>query len=124
MRIKFVSVVVAMALAVTGCGNGGEDALELGGGSDAVVKAKDSPNYHFEPDTIKVPQGQEVTFTFKNEGKVKHNFTISYLDISVDAQPGESVPVKFKAPDKGTLQFYDNNGDYQGEGMLGTIEVE
>lgn len=126
MRIKIVSaglISVVIALA-TGCSSGGSDSLTLGKGSTQELVAKDSPNYHFEPDVIKVPVGQEVTFTFKNEGKVKHNFTISYLDISVDVQPGQSVPVKFTAPDKGTLMFYDNNGEYQGEGMIGKIEVE
>ncbi|MDQ6928840.1 MAG: cupredoxin domain-containing protein, partial [Actinomycetota bacterium] len=100
---------------------GGSKTLDLGAGGSTVIVAKGGNTPHFDPDVIKVPVGREVTFTFKNEDKVPHNFTVSYIGVEVNAGPGQSVPVKFTAPDKGTLDFYDRND--QGQGMAGKIEV-
>jgi heme/copper-type cytochrome/quinol oxidase subunit 2 len=65
--------------------------------------------------------GREVTFTFRNDDNVPHNFTVSYLDVKVSADPGQSVPVKMTVPTKGTYNFYD--AKYQGVGMAGKIEA-
>ena len=124
MRVKIVSAgVLSMVLALAvGCSSDSSDSLDLaGGGTTQVVVAKGGNTPHFDPDVIKVPAGTEVTFTFKNDDNRVHNFTVSFLGVDVDAQPGQSVPVKLTAPDRGTLNFYDKRD--QGEGMSGKIEV-
>jgi plastocyanin len=124
MRVKIVSAAVfsiVLALAVGCSSDGSSTSLDLGAGGSTVIVAKGGNTPHFDPDVIKVPVGKEVTFTFKNDDNVPHNFTVSYLGVDVNAQPGQSVPVKLTAPDKGTLNFYDKN--HQGEGMAGKIEV-
>ncbi len=124
MRVKIVSAgVFSIIVALTvGCSSGGgSKSLDLGAGGSTVIVAKGGNTPRFDPAVIKVPVGKEVTFTFKNDDKVAHNFTVSYLGIEVNVGPGQSVPVKLKAPDKGTLNFYDKN--FQGEGMAGKIEV-
>lgn len=124
MRVKIVSAglfSIVLALAV-GCSSGsGSNTLNLTESGSTVITAKGGNTPHFDPKVIKVPQGKEVTFTFKNDDKVPHNFTVSYLGVEVNADPGQSVPVKLTAPDKGTLDFYD--AKFQGEGMAGKIEV-
>jgi plastocyanin len=124
MRVKIVSagvLSIVLALAV-GCSSDSGNSLDLGeSGGTRVVAAKGGNTPHFDPDVIKVAAGTEVTFTFKNDDNKVHNFTVSYLGIDVDAQPGQSVPVKLTAPDRGTLNFYDKRN--QGEGLSGKIEV-
>jgi plastocyanin len=127
MRVKrFVSagaVAIAVAVGLAGCGGGGSGSGSTLGG--ATVVAKDSPKPHFEPSTIKAPLNSEVSFTLKNEGKVTHNFTLSFLDVSQDVAPGQSVQVRFtvKRPPTGLsyYTFYDKN--YQGDGMQGRVNV-
>lgn len=126
MRVKrFVSAgVVAMAVAVglAGCGGGSGKGETLGG---STVVAKDSPKPHFDPQKIKASVNSDLSFTFKNEGKVTHNFTLTFLDVSQDVAPGQSVQIRFtvKPPPKGLsfYTFYDKN--YQGDGMQGRINV-
>lgn len=123
MRVKIVSAglfSIVLALAV-GCSSGGSDSLDLGEGGSTVVVAKGGNAPHFDPKVIKIPQSKEVTFTFKNDDNVPHNFTVSYLGVDVNAEPGQSVPVKLTAPDAGTYNFYD--AKFQGEGMAGKLEV-
>ncbi|HUQ62456.1 MAG TPA: cupredoxin domain-containing protein [Acidimicrobiales bacterium] len=125
MRVKIVSAglfSIMLALVAGGCSSGGDETLDLGESGSTVVVAKGGNSPHFDPDVIKVPVGREVTFTFKNEDTVAHNFIVSYIGVEVEAQPGQSVPVTLTAPDKGTLNFYDSK--FQGEGMAGKIEVE
>jgi plastocyanin len=125
MRVKIVSaglLSLMLALVAGGCSSSSDETLDLGDGTTAVIVAKGGNTPHFDPDVIKVPAGEEVSFSFKNEDKVTHDFVISYLGVEEVAQPGESVTVKFTAPDSGTLNFYDTK--FQGEGMAGKIEVE
>jgi plastocyanin len=125
MRTKFVSAgMVCLAIAAAaGCRSSqGNSTLSLNQTGGATVVAKESPTPHFVPNTIEVPRGQKITLTFKNETKVPHNFSISYLDVSVNADPGQSVPVTFTAPDSGKLLFRDTN--YMGQGMYGHIDVK
>lgn len=125
MRVKILIAglfSVLLALVAGGCSSGGDETLDLSESGSTVVVAKGGNTPHFDPDKIKVPVGEEVTFTLKNEDKVPHNFTISYLGVDVDVEPGQSARVTFTAPDKGTLNFYDSK--FQGEGMAGKIEVE
>ena len=127
MRVKrMVSAgLVAMALVggLVGCGNGDDEAT-VGGGADIVAKTDPVPR--FEPQELKAAVNSEVLLTVKNEGKVTHNFTISFLGVDEDIPPGESRQVRFRVEpppkNEGFYTFYDR--DYQGEGMHGRINVE
>lgn len=124
MRVKIVGAglfSIVLALAVGCSSNGGSDTLNLAGGGTSVVVAKGGNTPHFAPDVIEVPQGKQVTFMFRNDDKVPHNFTVSYIGVDVNADPGQTVPVTLTAPDKGTLRFYDAN--HWGDGMYGQIKV-
>lgn len=131
MRIKrFVGpgfVVMALVVGLAACGGGGSSTATVGGSktSSADLVAKDNPTPHFEPTTLQASANSDVSFTFKNEGKVVHNFTLSFLGVNQDVKPGQTVQIKFKLtpPPKGLkyYTFYDKN--YQGEGMQGRLNV-
>lgn len=127
MRIKrFVGsglVLLALVVGLAGCGSDDEE-RQLGGGADLV--AKSDPRPHFEPKELRAPLGSEVTFSVKNEGDRVHNFTLSFLGIDQDIQPGQTVQIRLKVdpPPEGLnfYTFYDKN--YQAEGMQGRLNVE
>jgi len=130
MQVKrFVSTglaATALVVGLVGCGGGSSSSKSVGGKSvSADVVASDSPTPHFEPKILRATSGSDVSFTLKNEGKVAHNFTVSFLGIDQDVQPGQTVPITFKVPPppKGVdyYTFYDKN--YQGDGMQGRINV-
>jgi len=128
MQVKrFVSTglaATALVVGLVGCG-GGSSSKAVGSNSSADVVASDSPTPHFAPNTLRADSGSNVSFTLKNDSKVVHNFTVSFLGIDQDVQPGQTVPITFKVPPppKGVryYTFYDKN--YQGDGMQGRINV-
>ncbi|MFN2608610.1 MAG: cupredoxin domain-containing protein [Acidimicrobiales bacterium] len=126
MQVKrcVCSGLVAFALVVGLAACGGSSAKSVGSGTADVV-AKDSPTPHFDPNTLKASANSDVSFTLKNEGKVVHNFTLSFLGVDQDVPPGQTVQVKFHTtnPPKGLnyYTFYDKN--YQADGMQGRLNV-
>jgi len=129
MQVKrFVSsglAVTALVVGLVACGGGGSSKSVGAKNSSADVVASDTPTPHFAPNTLRADSGSDVSFTLKNDGKVVHNFTVSFLGIDKDVQPGQTVPITFKVPPppKGVkyYTFYDKN--YQGNGMQGRLNV-
>lgn len=116
--------IVALAVGLAGCG-GGDDEEETVGFANVVV-AESDPKPHFDPKELEARVGQQVSILVKNEGDMVHNFTLSFLGIDQDVQPGQTAEVKFTVtePPKGVefFTFYDKN--FQGEGMQGRLNVE
>ena len=129
MQVKrFVGVglaIAALVVGLAGCGGDDDDEQRLTGSQPEVV-AKSDPKPHFEPKELTARLGSEVSFDVKNEGDKVHNFTLSFLGVDQDIQPGETVQIKFTVtePPKGLdfYTFYDKN--FQGEGMQGRLNVE
>jgi len=78
-------LIAGLALLLVGCGgDSGEQ------GASATSEAAASPDtidvtmtdYAYEPDSITVPAGQEVTLRFVNEGAVEHYFVVGDTIIS------------------------------------------
>jgi plastocyanin len=127
MRVKRMVgaalAVMALTAGMVGCSS---ESKSKSVGASADVKAKDDPKPHFDPDVLQAALNSEVAFSLKNDGKVVHNFTLSFLGVDQDVQPGETVQVRFtvKQPPHGEqfFTFYDKN--YQGEGMQGRLNVK
>lgn len=80
-----------------------------------------SSSYKFEPDLIKVKQGQTVKFNVSNFGY--HTFVIDKLNIKkVFAYENGSFTVKFDKP--GTYTFYCDVEGHRQKGQYGTLMVE
>ena len=118
-------VVTALVVGLVACGSDSDDTKSVGTRGSADVVMSDNPTPHFDPDTLEAPVNGEVSFSIKNESDVVHNFTLSFLGIDQDVQPGETKQITFKVPPppKGLnyYTFYDKN--YQGDGMQGRLNV-
>jgi plastocyanin len=118
-----VVVVAGLAVALTGCG--GKSSGSSGSGSNAASAGTSLSafDFRFQPTTLPVKAGQSVTFQFKNEGKVEHNFSLSEASVDKDLEPGKTVTVTFTAPSSaGTYQFFCKYHKASSN-MVGTLAV-
>ena len=93
---------------------------------DASVKefAITASNWKFEPDEIRVRQGDKVRFTVTSVD-VAHGFAISEYNIKLDLRPGKTVGAEFTADKKGTFPFFCAVFCGEGHrGMRGQMVVE
>ncbi len=88
-------------------------------------------NIAYDPATITVKTGQEVTIKFTNNDQnivPNHDWVLEgyEADASTDlAANGETVEVTFFAPaEPGDYTFYCSVGDHRERGMEGTLTVE
>jgi len=81
-------------------------------GGSAKAYKKFGETYGFEPSTIVVTQGEEVTLTFRNlEGGPDdlHTFTLPAYDINRAIPSLQTVDVIFKADKAGVFPFHCDN---------------
>jgi plastocyanin len=100
-RRRFVGSTSLAAIAtafLAACGGGGGDDSSGGGGGggDADITVKmlgtSAVTFHFEPDSIELVSGVEVTLEFINESAQPHSFTIAGLvDTDVIKNPGSDA---------------------------------
>jgi uncharacterized membrane protein/plastocyanin len=99
--VKLISVIVPLALLLSGCGGATEAAPRSGSGSNQVTLVADSSA--FEPDVLKLPAGAEVTVKVDNRDGIPHDFVIESMGVKTETiEPGSSVSVTFVAPDSPT----------------------
>jgi plastocyanin len=116
LRKLALLVVVSSVFFIGACG--GDDDGGGGGSTEAEVVAQD---FSFDPTTLDLPAGGEVTVTLNNEGEAEHSFTSDDLDVETEAEGGESSEVTFTAPDEGTAEFHCK---YHPDKMKGEITVD
>ncbi|MBA2724703.1 MAG: cupredoxin domain-containing protein [Actinobacteria bacterium] len=128
-RFRMTAALFAVgALSLSACGgdSGSEesDAASSGqggsGGSGISLSAIDN---EFEPTTLTVPAGEEVTVEFTNNGETIHTFTSEELGFdSGNVEGGDSKTVTFTAPD-GEIEFVCTI-HVASDDMVGTIVPE
>jgi len=69
MRRIFASLALLLLVVAAGCADSGEEAGQLAA-DEMTIEMRDSL---FSPDALTVSRGQEVTFTFVNEGELRHD---------------------------------------------------
>ena len=140
-RTSLLIAMLAGALVLSGCGSdddtggGGAAATttaggaygetptsstEAGGASAAggELSAKDIA---FNPTKLSFPGGGEISFGFKNEDSVEHNFTLDGVaGADKDVDGGQDVTVSFTAPAPGSYKFQCK---YHPAKMTGTLTV-
>lgn len=107
----------SMALAMVGCGGGGDKTLNT---ADIVID-----NLGFHPSTVTVRANSEVTLSVLNKDKRDHTFVLTFLDVNKPIPQGQRVDVKLKIgnpPPAGFYSFYSDQ--YQYEGYQGKIKVK
>lgn len=81
--------------------------------------------YSFNPSSITVVAGNQVKITFRNTGRLVHNFVVRDLAVSTRTiSPGQTDTVEFTAPVSGTYTFICSVPGHSIAGMLGDLEVE
>jgi plastocyanin len=117
--VKHASVLTALIVAALLVGACGEDDDGGSGSGDSVELV--AQDFSFDPTTLDLPAGEEVTVTLTNEGEAEHSFTVEDLDVETEAEGGESAEVSFTAPEEGTVEFHCK---YHPDQMTGEISVE
>ncbi|ACL25503.1 cupredoxin domain-containing protein [Chloroflexus aggregans] len=97
-------------------------------------------DYKFEPDTLIIPPGKEITLHLTNKGAIEHELVIMKYGTTVgdsfgdedeeniyweiEVKPGESTTVTFTSPDMaGQYQFVCGIEGHFTAGMHGTMTV-
>ncbi|HEV8565014.1 MAG TPA: cupredoxin domain-containing protein [Actinomycetota bacterium] len=101
----------ALALVMSAC----SDDSGAGGSADEIITIAD---FTFDPSTLSVPSGQDVTVEVTNNDDVEHSFTLDDDSVSQDVHEGETQTV--------TLNLTEGIGwhcEYHPDQMKGTITV-
>ena len=81
--------------------------------------------YTFSPSTLSLTKGQKVILTFKNMGRMPHDFVMDELGIRTKTiQGGQSETVEFTPSEEGTFAFYCSVSNHRLLGMEGSLEVK
>ena len=87
----------------------------------AASNALVAKGFAFDPTKLSFPTGGKISFSFKNEDSVEHNFTLEGgTKVSKDLDGGETTTVSFAAPKPGTYKFHC---EYHPTRMTGTVTV-
>ena len=109
-----------VAVAAAGCGRDEGDGTDTGAAVENTLNVE-AFDFYFEPTSLNVDVGAEVTIDFTNSGSVEHSWTSTDLDAEVEAGAGEESSVTFVAPaEPGS---YDYFCEYHPDDMQGTISI-
>ena len=115
-RPAIVATCLLLAVLATACGE--EQENEAAVSQSLTVETFD---YYFEPTSLAVDVGAEVTIELTNNGSISHTWTATDLDAEVEASAGESGTVRFIAPDEpGSYDFFCR---FHPDEMQGTISI-
>lgn len=136
----YLLLLAVMMFALAACGGGDTADTNTDTGPELVrVTVKGSDTFDFDPDSISVPAGSNVTITLDNEGALEHNWLLVPADVDPmvasedhvinnattgSVAGGNTGRVTFTAPEPGTYQFICNIAGHAAGGMVGTFVVE
>jgi len=131
MKTQFSILALALALVLAACGSSGPQ-------TSLNVSMTD---FAYNPNTFRVPAGQEITLHIANNGAVVHNFIIMNAGTEIgqdfdeadqanvywqiDIQPGGSADTSFVAPAApGEYLVVCSTAGHYIAGMIGKLVVE
>ena len=114
---RLLATVFSVALLMAACSSddGTDDSTDTGGGTGDV--AMTIADFAFDPNTLTVTSGEDVTIQVTNDDDVEHSFTLDDDSVSQDVEGGETQAV--------TLNLTEGIGwhcKYHPE-MTGTVTV-
>ena len=128
-----LTVLLTTSLFLMACGESEPEVVK----EEFTVSGYDE--FRFDPESITVQEGSEVTINFINEGVIEHNWILveESVDVltatDVDAlsgtnvgfvQPGEESNITFTAPGPGTYKMVCTVAGHAGGGMVGDFTVQ
>ena len=119
-RLVSAAAILVLAVGAGACGDD-DDSASITENADIVI----DDSRVFDPTEITIDENKEVTITVANTDDERHNFTVSFVGIDQDIEPGQRVDVKIPAttnPSAGFLSFYCEF--HQSEGEQGRIKLE
>jgi plastocyanin len=82
----------------------------------------DAGDFSFQPPQLTVSAGQ-VTLSFANKGKVRHNLSVPSIPVDVDGEPGSKQSVIFVLPaGSEPVEFFCKY--HRDRNMSGTFRVQ
>jgi plastocyanin len=125
-------LLVALALVGSACGKGGTITIDgekandhgtktVSGSTFELEADNDGGKFYFDPTVLKGAPGSKVTLEIKNEGSVKHNFTIEDQKVDQDLNPDQMARVTVTFPRSGVVEFHCEY--HQKLGMVGALEA-
>lgn len=96
-----LALVSVLALAVSACGkndsgsSGGSSGGGSNGGGGGGGTAVSIANFAFDPNTLSVASGQEVTVSVTNNDGAEHSFTLDDGSGEVEVGPGDTKELTF-----------------------------
>lgn len=91
--------------------------------ADATVVDVTATDLAFDPTAITVDAGDRVNLRLVNRGQVFHDLTIPDLDVTLAAEPGETVTAGITVDTPGTHEFLCTVPGHADAGMRGTLTV-
>ncbi|MEO8695123.1 MAG: cupredoxin domain-containing protein [Acidimicrobiales bacterium] len=135
---RALALVAALALLAVACG--GDDKADTTSTEPPLVALDGIVNNHgtkdlgtaakvevelddlyFSPTFVKAKPGTEIEISLKNDGEVKHTFTIDDTKTNVELDAGQKASVKVTLPASGALAYYCSF--HRGSGMQGAFSV-
>jgi plastocyanin len=108
----------SVALVVGACSSDDEPPGTGDGGDGSADQTITIADFTFDPDTLTVPSGEDVTIEVTNNDDAEHSFTLDDDSVSEDVEGGESQTV--------TLNLTEGIGwhcEYHPDTMTGTVSV-
>jgi plastocyanin len=104
-------VVLLVAVSTVACGDAGPRGVEL-----------DAGDFSFQPPQLTVSAGQ-VTLSFANRGKVRHNLSVPSISVDLDLEAGTKKSVIFVLPaGSGQVEFFCKY--HRDRNMTGSFRVQ
>lgn len=142
-RLGALLVVVAV---IGGCGgDGGGADTPSGDSTDGTEFTVGMVEFAFDPDTVSVAAGAEITVTVENQGTVEHDWVVlnqgreiaaeadlpedtaevnqEWAVAAVHTEPGEAATTTFTAPAAGTYQVICLIPGHFSAGMEGELTI-
>ena len=130
---KILMMVAILGLLLAACGGGSSNEPEQ---VSVTVKGQDS--FRYEPDTLTVPSGAQVSLTLENTGVLEHSWVLIPNTVEPEAADetdalggastgvvpgGASNTIVFNAPPVGTYTFVCTVPGHAAGGKIGTLTV-
>jgi uncharacterized cupredoxin-like copper-binding protein len=122
---------VVGALMIGSCADDDEGA---GLATDTPRASTGTDSVRFDPDSLAVPAGQDITLTFSAESGLEHDFVVEDVDSASEggrgdlqvahADAGEATDATFRIDEPGAYTVYCSVPGHRQGGMVATLDVQ